>query len=677
MKGYTLAPAAYVKLERILETLQEKGGNAFRTLIDPTQYDLEFEKLNNYYDRQYQAWEIDKMLEKCKDLNLRIEFNMMIHYAVCSHPDGYDKFDWDYSQNCYGCGDEAGNNGTNGYCYWRELGLDTPIDFITDSLAIANYKKKIRYFIARYGYSKNIFLFELLSEANNIGKVWLAENGTDLNNDGDTNDYKVETANPYNENAEVVRPAVAAWHHEIARYIKEDLKHTKHLIAADYTGTAPMSFVDLNNNSLCDGSPEICNACQQPYFDDSWHSNTIDVIAWNNYSNRVPRWEKMANHEYKKTIQSDGLICGWDNPDSVDLPPYFSPLNGYSSIWKPVIYPECGLAECMGQDHTGFVLDLLAGPFSGHATTGMSWDEWSQTTKWNYFQTIKSFLESKVLNAVDIGTGNWQPGHSYSKHQQNDINVNNLAPKNAEILYLHNDNDQAELIVGIIINRSWNHYTVCGCGEIDESPEENFLNEFYECGFSNDPIWIFQDALGLHNYTIRYFDPFTLTKLNEINRFSAIAAITIDNQPVFTKKLALEDYPLMYDGSNGHQPFYFFTIHRAGNEFENTQFINNENEFLRIESNITPSQLTNAIQSLNSVTSLKISPSPAINLITISSSEDLIGDWVTIINSQGNLIQKVQITENEQCLDINQLSSGLYWLKVNDKQIQCSFLKIQ
>jgi hypothetical protein len=252
-----------------------------------------------------------------------------------------------------------------------------------------------------------------------------------------------------------------------------------------------------------------------------------------------------------------------------------------------------------------------------------------------------------------------------------------LAPKNAEILYLHNDNDQAELIVGIIINRSWNHYTVCGCGEIDESPEENFLNEFYECGFSNDPIWIFQDALGLHNYTIRYFDPFTLTKLNEINRFSAIAAITIDNQPVFTKKLALEDYPLMYDGSNGHQPFYFFTIHRAGNEFENTQFINNENEFLRIESNITPSQLTNAIQSLNSVTSLKISPSPAINLITISSSEDLIGDWVTIINSQGNLIQKVQITENEQCLDINQLASGLHWLKVNDKQIQCSFLKIQ
>jgi hypothetical protein len=93
-------------------------------LLDPAQYDIEFEKLNNYYDRQYQAWEFDQMINTCDDLDLRIELNMMIHYAITYHPGGYDVFDWDNTQNCVPCPGNDNHTGTNGFCYWNELGLE-------------------------------------------------------------------------------------------------------------------------------------------------------------------------------------------------------------------------------------------------------------------------------------------------------------------------------------------------------------------------------------------------------------------------------------------------------------------------------------------------------------------------------------------------------------------------
>jgi len=60
-------------------------------------------------------------------------------------------------------------------------------DFFTNEAAIKFYKRKMRYFLARYGYSPNLFCIQLFAEANYIEQ--------------------------YNE------AEVRAWHHEIGRYI--------------------------------------------------------------------------------------------------------------------------------------------------------------------------------------------------------------------------------------------------------------------------------------------------------------------------------------------------------------------------------------------------------------------------------------------------------------------------
>lgn len=224
LKARTLGAAAYVKLERILEYYaNEARANAFRTFIDPLYFDVEFEKLNNYYDRQYQAWEMDNMLDQCRDLNLRVQLNLQIHYAVTKHPFGEDQWDWDNTWNCSGCGI---NNEDEGWCYWRELGLDEPIDFLTNADARNFYKKKLRYIIARWGYSKNIYLMELMSEMNNLGTEDLKirnEDDTEWIDDPNSNKKPYDMADIPTRIAH--RLAIADWHKTMSSYIKNDLHH--------------------------------------------------------------------------------------------------------------------------------------------------------------------------------------------------------------------------------------------------------------------------------------------------------------------------------------------------------------------------------------------------------------------------------------------------------------------
>lgn len=324
--------AEMIAYEDKLEEFQQLGGNYFRYLVAPWNTEIEFEKLNNYSDRMDAAWEFDRVLDKCKELDLRMHLCMQIHYAF-ENPSVITMNHWDWSSNDIDniastdrCSDNASSI-ADGYCYHRESSLSSPVDFLTSPGASVFYQMRLRYMIARWGYSTNIGTLQLVSEINNIGQSpnWAC------------GDLPVNT-NPYGTDA-TVPPKVRDWHYAMADYIKNTLGHKEHLLTVSYTGTPAAN-------------------------DMSYYSNNIDLADYNHYT---------ACHDRFSTL-------------------YSNVSNITSSINKPLFVSETGSVGCDG----GLEIrkSIWVGPFTGVAGI-MEWGIQDNSFHiWNegHYNNFKDFI---------------------------------------------------------------------------------------------------------------------------------------------------------------------------------------------------------------------------------------------------------------------------------------------
>ncbi|TNE53795.1 MAG: hypothetical protein EP338_09710 [Bacteroidetes bacterium] len=201
LKHLPMLPKPYMTYLEEVERFKEAGGNYFRMINFPFTYEIEYEKLGNYFDRLHCAWELDQLVNKLDELDLKMHFNLFLGYPVVKAQYGVINWDW-YSDGL----DDPG------YCYRNELKLNEPHEFLTDPRAKRYYKNRLRYIISRWGYSTNIALFEMMSEINN------------------------KFPNHPKE--------VYAWQREMTDYIKKELGHTEHLLAVNYIGNPPSSKGD-------------------------------------------------------------------------------------------------------------------------------------------------------------------------------------------------------------------------------------------------------------------------------------------------------------------------------------------------------------------------------------------------------------------------------------------------
>jgi len=162
----------------------------------PFSFEIEYEKLGNYAQRMHCVWELDQLVEKAERLDLKMDFNLFVGYPLLKNPYGANLWDW------YADSDED-----KGYCYRSELALKEPLEFLTNNSAKKHFKNRIRYYIARYGYSTSIGILELMSEINS----------------------------KFPNNPE----EVYKWQKEMADYIKNELQHTSQLLAVNYDGEGP------------------------------------------------------------------------------------------------------------------------------------------------------------------------------------------------------------------------------------------------------------------------------------------------------------------------------------------------------------------------------------------------------------------------------------------------------
>lgn len=166
--------------DRWFDKMASSGENYARIWMAPWAFGIEWEKLG-FYDLE-EAWRLDYVLQ------LAEERGIYVVLCLVNHGQFSTKVNPMWSENPY-------NSARGGP-------LSRPEDFFTDKRAKELFKRRLRYIVARWAYSTSILAWELWNEV-------------DLTDNYDS-------------------VAVAEWHEEMARYIRE-LDPYDHLITTSFS----------------------------------------------------------------------------------------------------------------------------------------------------------------------------------------------------------------------------------------------------------------------------------------------------------------------------------------------------------------------------------------------------------------------------------------------------------
>ncbi|MBN2753526.1 MAG: DUF5060 domain-containing protein [Candidatus Goldbacteria bacterium] len=199
-----------------IEKFSANGGNLIKIWMAPWSFGIETDKLGGYSSRQKQAAMLDQVFELCR------EHDVYIQMCLVSHGE--------YSINTNSAWDDNPYNSKN------DGVIDEPQEFFTSKVARQMFKNRLRYIIARWGYSRNLFAWEPFNEADLTDKFDAA--------------------------------AVAEWHSDIFSFIKK-YDVNKHLTTASFFDPAggedvwkleSIDFVQTHIYSLKDAAVEIFDA---------------------------------------------------------------------------------------------------------------------------------------------------------------------------------------------------------------------------------------------------------------------------------------------------------------------------------------------------------------------------------------------------------------------------------
>lgn len=477
----TLDVKAWELYHKTVQEYANQGGKFLRFLMEPGSAEIEFEKIGNYYDRLDNAWEIDRLIQTCEDKDLLLEFNMMIQSP-------FKVFDREF--NAWDFGVSKGDI-MPPYAYKDAFGLTLPSEVITQELPFAYLKQRYRYMFARWGYSPNIYLFELMSEP-----FW-------MNQDDRTG------ITPYDadEGNSLSRQGVAAFHHKMSDYIKDSLGHTEHLLGAN--GHMPV----LGNPYYSNHTP-VDN-------DNSWEAKNIDVITINEYR---------ANPSH--------LIIN----DNNSLTKRIAILQEHYK--KPVFFSETQTNEIFSHcsEHKLIPLDVYSTCFIGLAGFNI-WETYSfpspsnprtldDRLNWRYVIAAQNRMNDSIaLKNLAKEKGNWT-------EQEGRLDMRSSSSKNPKIekglsyhFYVSADKKRVD---GLIINKTFNVVTMsqdpnspCTIEKGGLLGNQTALDELANAQGKQKKIKI-TDLLNRHKYEVIWYNPTTKTEIQrDIVRASWLGKIKI------------------------------------------------------------------------------------------------------------------------------------------------------
>lgn len=191
------------------------GGNYVQLSMVAFTYGIEWEELGNYTTRMKNAWELDQLIDMAHEKNIYVNMLMIIHDEMMDVNGWNNNSTWKH--NPY---NQVKNNG--------KTKAAKPEDFFTDEVCKAAFKNRLRYILARYGYSVNIPVFELLSEVDNAMQGY---------NEGGADGVRR-------------RKAMKTWFVEMKDYIEKELGHAEKMVSVSYTQGDQVD--DLTNSVFAD-----------------------------------------------------------------------------------------------------------------------------------------------------------------------------------------------------------------------------------------------------------------------------------------------------------------------------------------------------------------------------------------------------------------------------------------
>lgn len=409
-------PRVYDKYKEMMTLLSKGGGNYFRWIMYPVSTEIEWEKLGDYTKRLHMAQEMDEIVEHAEELDLFIHWNLQIHYSLQKSVNAYyRKWAWDFPTN----GAE--------YCYKTLVNSENPMEFFTDITAKRYYKQRLRYILARWGYSTNVAVWELFSEISNVGAP-----------EADNNEFYMQGTN---------WTIYRDWQVEMAEYIKSMYHGQCHLVTASFGG---------------EKHPDD-NTFESPY---------MDIMTSNIYDFEKPDFGLFAVNKVAGTMLNDS------NPQA------YTPL-----IAKPMIFSEMDPIDALcDKEGLEVIRNIWQCTFSGLAGA-LSWDMQITPDKFNVYGQIRNFIEGIDLDGegwhpgavdqvitydVDYSTfpprigqpknTSWYFNEEYAKFMDGFVDPPGNPPtrlKRADLIYLRSGNkDQC---IGVVSNKTYNIRTESSC----------------------------------------------------------------------------------------------------------------------------------------------------------------------------------------------------------------------
>lgn len=284
---------------------QNNGGNFVRIIMAPWSHGIEWENLGDYSDytsntgipqnRQHNAFELDRVFEDCRTSGVYVNLNLEMHTSYRATGSQVEPlYLW-------------GNNP-----YYSILGLSQPKEMLTNVNAKKYFKRRLRYIIARWGYSRNLAVIELLSEQD----AW----------DG----YDLQMSND-----------MYTWHEEMGNYIKNTLGDKNHLLSTSY-------------------------AIRNTYPQSSFSAPSMDVTSGHKYGEgrdiNKERYDYMTKMELDIQNKPVPLLY-------YDKPSIFGEMGLNEKVGVDV-------GDIEGCDDVGFHNNLWATAFMGSYGTGLNWWQW-------------------------------------------------------------------------------------------------------------------------------------------------------------------------------------------------------------------------------------------------------------------------------------------------------------
>ncbi len=140
--------------------MQAAGENYARLWMCPWAFGVETDanSLNRY--RLDRAWQLDYVLQLAEQRGIYLELCLDYHGMFAVEPDYW-----------------GGNNywPQNPYCITNGGPCATPNAFFTNTTAKTIYQKRLRYLVARYGYSPNLLAWQFFNEIDNVYSLLSAD----------------------------------------------------------------------------------------------------------------------------------------------------------------------------------------------------------------------------------------------------------------------------------------------------------------------------------------------------------------------------------------------------------------------------------------------------------------------------------------------------------------------